>query len=497
MEETILTVPQGGTGAGTFTGILKGNGHSPVTAIALTGDPTLFLNSQGVFANPDLVDGVISFNGRVGIVTPQAGDYTTTIVAEGSNLYFTNGRSIAAVLTGYTSGAGVISAADSVLSAIQKLNGNITALVTGVSSVTNSDGTLTITPNTGAVVASLALTHANIWTGKQTFNTTSPTFSTMTAGSVLFAGASGLLSQNNTNFYIQNSATTPQQLGTNTNVAFSINTNGDDTGTNAVNTYSQYDAYLPNSLITNSLTGLNTDGAIPGYTASSSRGTGISPIQLNAGDLVGGYFGFGSQGASSPTYQNLGGMAIITTGVSTNNLGGELDWYTKADGGSLALNLSLNNAGILTVGNPGVSTGSLTLAGATSSGITLQGKATGLSSVLTLPTGTGTVNALRVLTLSANSATPAINTDIYSDVEITAQTAAITSFTTNLTGTPINDQKLHISITGTASVAITFGTSFEPSGLVPLPTTTNSTNRLDMVFIWNPETSKWRCVSAA
>jgi hypothetical protein len=38
-----------------------------------------------------------------------------------------------------------------------------------VASVTNSDGTLTISPTTGAVVGSLALGHANTWTGAQTF----------------------------------------------------------------------------------------------------------------------------------------------------------------------------------------------------------------------------------------------------------------------------------------------------------------------------------------
>ena len=37
-----------------------------------------------------------------------------------------------------------------------------------VSSVANSDGTLTISPTTGSVVASIALTHANLWTGVQT-----------------------------------------------------------------------------------------------------------------------------------------------------------------------------------------------------------------------------------------------------------------------------------------------------------------------------------------
>lgn len=55
---------------------------------------------------------------------------TTSNLTEGSNLYFTNARVIASVLTGYVSGSGTITSSDSVLSAIQKLNGNI-QLVTG------------------------------------------------------------------------------------------------------------------------------------------------------------------------------------------------------------------------------------------------------------------------------------------------------------------------------------------------------------------------------
>lgn len=39
----------------------------------------------------------------------------------------------------------------------------------GASSVSNVDGTLTISPTTGAVVASLNLGHANTWTATQTF----------------------------------------------------------------------------------------------------------------------------------------------------------------------------------------------------------------------------------------------------------------------------------------------------------------------------------------
>lgn len=77
--------------------------------------------------------------------------------AQGSNaVTLSNVAVIAKVLTGYLSGAGTVAATDSILQAIQKLNGNTAALVTGVSSVSNSDGTLTISPTTGPVVASRA-----------------------------------------------------------------------------------------------------------------------------------------------------------------------------------------------------------------------------------------------------------------------------------------------------------------------------------------------------
>jgi len=67
-----------------------------------------------------------------------------------------NGTDVDAVNTVSTTEFGYLAG---VTSAIQ---GQINALP---SSVSNSDGTLTISPTTGAVVASLALAHANVWTG--------------------------------------------------------------------------------------------------------------------------------------------------------------------------------------------------------------------------------------------------------------------------------------------------------------------------------------------
>jgi hypothetical protein len=97
---------------------------------------------------------------------------------------------------------------------------------------------------------------------------------------------------------------------------------------------------------------------------------------------------------------------------------------------------------------------------------------------------------------TASSATPTINTDNVDVYGLTAQAEDITSFTTNLSGTPTNGQRLLIYIVGTAARAITWGASFEAS-TTALPTTTVTTDRLDVGFVWNAATSKWRCVAVA
>lgn len=118
-----------------------------------------------------LTTGVSSVFGRTGAVIAQGGDYNTSQVTESGNLYFTNARAIGSTLTGYISGSGTITSSDSLLTAIQKLNGNIGALVTGVSSVSNSDSSLTISPTTGAVVAAINAGHNVNWSVDQTINT--------------------------------------------------------------------------------------------------------------------------------------------------------------------------------------------------------------------------------------------------------------------------------------------------------------------------------------
>lgn len=100
----------------------------------------------------------------------------------------------------------------------------------------------------------------------------------------------------------------------------------------------------------------------------------------------------------------------------------------------------------------------------------------------------------RVTTITS-SATPTVNTDNTDFVNITALAAAITSMTTNLSGTPtIGDVLIYqIKDNGTAR-AITWGSSFAAKG-VTLPTTTVISKLLTVSFIWNG--SNWGCVGSA
>ena len=80
-----------------------------------------------------IVGGVNSVFGRTGAVVAQSGDYSTTLVTEGTNLYFTQPRVLSTALTGLNlTGGGTIAATDSVLQAFGKVQNQLSALVGGV-----------------------------------------------------------------------------------------------------------------------------------------------------------------------------------------------------------------------------------------------------------------------------------------------------------------------------------------------------------------------------
>lgn len=169
--------------------------------------------------------------------------------------------------------------------------------------------------------------------------------------------------------------------------------------------------------------------------------------------------------------------------------------------GTLTNCTGLPIAGLVASTSAAIGVGSVELGNA--SDTTLSRSAAGVLAVegVNVPTisSTSTLTNKRLtprVGTTTSSATPTINTDNVDIYSLTAQTVDITSFTTNLSGTPTDGQLLRIQITGTAARAITWGSSFEAS-TVALPTTTVSTNRLDVGFTWNSATSKWRCIAVA
>lgn len=100
----------------------------------------------------------------------------------------------------------------------------------------------------------------------------------------------------------------------------------------------------------------------------------------------------------------------------------------------------------------------------------------------------------RITTITSN-ATPTVNSDNADCVTITALAAAITSMTTNLSGTPNNFDQLEFRIKddGTAR-AITWGASFA-AGPVALPTTTVVSKALHVYFEYDTVRAVWVCMS--
>ena len=91
-------------------------------------------------------------------------------------------------------------------------------------------------------------------------------------------------------------------------------------------------------------------------------------------------------------------------------------------------------------------------------------------------------------------ATPTINTDNGDIFNITGLAQAITSMTTNLSGTPVDGEMILIQITdnGTAR-AIAWGASFASTVEASLPVTTVLGKRLRTYLMYNSATSDWEC----
>ena len=153
----------GVTGVATLgNGAILGTPAS-MTATNITGTATAFTASN-VTTNANLTGGVTSVGNAATVITNA--NLTGDVTSVGNATTLTNAPVIAKVLTGYVSGAGTVAATDSILAAIQKLNGNdatnanLTGAVTSVGNATslgsfssaNLLGALTDETGTGSAV---------------------------------------------------------------------------------------------------------------------------------------------------------------------------------------------------------------------------------------------------------------------------------------------------------------------------------------------------------
>jgi hypothetical protein len=119
---------------------------------------------------------------------------------------------------------------------------------------------------------------------------------------------------------------------------------------------------------------------------------------------------------------------------------------------------------------------------------TVAGDATGSTGAqLVVPNNSKYIGKLvkKRVTSEVSSATPTINTDNCDVHQITALAEDITSFSTNLSGTPFLWDVLVVDITSTGDYTIAWGANFESGDVYNLPTSVTTGQKLKVVFHFN------------
>jgi len=296
-----------------------------------------------------------------------------------------------------------------------------------------------------------------------------------------------------------------------------LNTISAATATNSADHSNYAQTWAWNSLTANALTLSST-------TTASSPGSTLLTLALSGANASSGRTTYAlsvTNQHSGTTSVNYGLFSQATTGVTT--YGGRFassgttnayGVYSQANGAATNYAGFFNGSGGSTNYGIYVNEGLVNIQGLTASLPVFTDASKNLTNTGVVPLANGGTNSTDYRTATetftnkrwtarvgstTSSATPTINTDNYDIYKLTAQSAAITSFTSNLSGSPVDGDILEIQITdnGTAR-AITWGSSFV-STTVTLPTTTTISTTLTIIFQYYTTSSygnnKWHCVN--
>lgn len=264
----------------------------------------------------------------------------------------------------------------------------------------------------------------------------------------------------------------------------------------------------PLSMVNDSTIGLTTPLTVPFGGTGNTTFTAYSVITAGT-TATGAFQNVSGLGSSGNVLTSAGAGALPTWAApATSGTVTSIATTSPITGGTITSTGTIACATCVVASSPGA--GIAHFAGSTqtvtSSAVSLTADVTGV-----LPLANGGTNSTDYTTATVtftnkrwvarvgsttSSATPTINTDNVDIYKLTAQTADITSFTTNLSGTPNDGDILEIQITGTAARALTFGASFVSSTVV-IPTTTVTTATLSIIFQYFTTSSygnnKWVC----